>query len=62
MKKAIVIGGGIIGLCSAFYLVKEGYSVTVIEKEDVTTGASNINAGFIAPSHILSLASPGHDK
>ena len=59
MKKAIVIGGGIIGLCSAFYLVKEGYSVTVIEKEDVTTGASNINAGFIAPSHILSLASPG---
>lgn len=59
MKRVIVIGGGIIGLCSAYYLKKEGYSVTVIEKGDLTKGASNINAGFIAPSHILSLASPG---
>ncbi|MCM8567987.1 FAD-dependent oxidoreductase [Gramella jeungdoensis] len=59
LKKVIVIGGGIIGLCSAYYLLKEGYSVTVIEKEDLTKGASNINAGFIAPSHIISLASPG---
>lgn len=59
MKRVIVIGGGIIGLSSAYYLIKEGYAVTVIEKEDLTKGASNINAGFIAPSHILSLASPG---
>lgn len=59
MKKVVVIGGGIIGLCSAYYLSKEGYAVTVIDKEELSQGASNINAGYIAPSHILSLASPG---
>lgn len=55
----MIIGGGIIGLCSAYYLLKEGYKVTVIDKDDLTKGASNVNAGYIAPSHIISLASPG---
>lgn len=59
MKDVIVMGGGISGLCSAYYLVKEGFKVTVIDKGDLTQGASNINAGYIAPSHIISLASPG---
>src|SRR5680860_462349 len=59
MKKIVIIGGGISGLCSAYYLVKEGYEVTVIDKNDITTGASFINAGYIIPSHFISLASPG---
>ncbi|MEP6928891.1 MAG: FAD-dependent oxidoreductase, partial [Flavobacterium sp.] len=29
MKKVSIIGGGIIGLCSAYYLAKEGYEVVV---------------------------------
>ena len=58
-KSIIIIGGGIIGLCSAYYLQKEGYKVTVIDKSDFSSGASYINAGYITPSHIISLAAPG---
>ncbi len=59
MKKIIVIGGGITGLLSAYYLVKAGFEVRIIDKGDLASGASVINAGYIAPSHIISLASPG---
>lgn len=59
MKKVVIIGGGISGLSTAYFLNKEGYQVILIDKGDLTGGASNINAGFITPSHIFSLASPG---
>lgn len=58
-KKVVIIGGGIIGLCSAYYLKKEGHDVTVIDKSDFTSGASYVNAGYITPSHIISLSAPG---
>lgn len=59
MKHCIIIGGGIIGLCSAYYLQKEGHQVTVIDKSDFSSGASYVNAGYITPSHFISLAAPG---
>ncbi len=58
-KNIVVIGGGIIGLSTSYYLQKEGHQVTVIDKSDFTSGASYVNAGFITPSHIVSLAAPG---
>lgn len=58
-KSVIIIGGGIIGLCSAYYLQKEGHKVTVIDKSDYSSGASYVNAGYVAPSHIIPLAAPG---
>ncbi|MRH99279.1 FAD-dependent oxidoreductase [Kriegella sp. EG-1] len=58
-KNVIIIGGGIIGLCSAYFLLKEGHKVTVIDKSDISEGASFVNAGYITPSHIIPLASPG---
>lgn len=58
-KKTIIIGGGIIGLCSAYYLQKEGHEVIVIDKSDITKGASFVNAGYITPSHFIPLAAPG---
>jgi D-amino-acid dehydrogenase len=58
-KNIIIIGGGIVGLSSAYFLQKEGHQVTVIDKSDITSGASFVNAGFITPSHIIPLASPG---
>lgn len=59
MKKIIIIGGGIIGLCSAYYLQESGCSVTVIDKSTGSSGASFVNAGLLTPSHFLPLASPG---
>ncbi|AYN68309.1 FAD-dependent oxidoreductase [Euzebyella marina] len=58
-KQVVIIGGGIVGLSSAYYLQKEGYEVTVIDKTNMTSGASYVNAGFLTPSHIIPLASPG---
>ena len=58
-KDVIIIGGGIIGLCSAYYLHKEGHQVTIIDKSDISSGASFVNAGYITPSHFIPLASPG---
>ncbi len=54
-----IIGGGVIGLCCAYYLQKEGYEVTVIERDDITDGTSFGNAGYVSPSHFIPLASPG---
>jgi D-amino-acid dehydrogenase len=59
MKKVSIIGGGIIGLCSAYYLAKEGYEVVIFDKSDMTDGCSYGNAGMIVPSHIIPLAQPG---
>ena len=58
-KNITIIGGGVIGLCCAYYLQKVGYEVTVIEKGDICAGASFGNAGYISPSHFVPLASPG---
>ena len=58
-KKIIIVGGGIVGLSAAYFLSKEGHDVTVIDKSDITSGASFVNAGYITPSHIIPLASPG---
>ncbi len=58
--QVVIVGGGIIGLCSAYYAVKRGFAVTVIERE--VAGGDNCsmgNAGMIVPSHFTPLAAPG---
>jgi len=57
--KVTIIGGGVIGLCCAYYLNKEGYEVTVIDRNDITDGCSFGNMGYISPSHFIPIASPG---
>ncbi len=59
MSKVIVAGGGVIGLCTAYYLNKAGHEVTLIDKGDLKHGTSFGNAGYISPSHFIPLASPG---
>lgn len=58
-KQIVVIGGGIMGLCSAYYLYRDGHEVTVIDQSGMDAGASYVNAGFLTPSHIVPLAAPG---
>ncbi|MEL7118052.1 MAG: FAD-dependent oxidoreductase [Bacteroidota bacterium] len=53
-----IVGGGIIGLCTAFYLKKEGWEVTVFDKGDLSDGTSFGNAGMIVPSHFVPMATP----
>ena len=59
MKPTLIIGGGIVGLFSAYFLNKEGIEVTVIDRTDLKINCSTGNAGMIVPSHIIPLAAPG---
>jgi D-amino-acid dehydrogenase len=58
-KEVVIIGGGVIGLCCAYYLQKEGHSLTIIDRGDITSGTSFGNAGYVSPSHFIPLATPG---
>jgi D-amino-acid dehydrogenase len=59
MSNVGIIGGGIIGLSSAYYLNKSGHKVTLIDQGDLREGCSFGNAGMIVPSHFIPLATPG---
>ena len=59
-KPTVIIGGGIIGLFSAYYLVESGETnIVILDKSAGTEGCSFGNAGMIVPSHFIPLASPG---
>jgi len=57
--ETLVIGGGAIGVCCAYYLQGLGKNVTLVEKDDICAGSSYGNAGLIVPSHSIPLAAPG---
>lgn len=59
MKTVGIIGGGICGLFSAYYLSGEGHDVTILDSGSFEDGCSYGNAGMIVPSHIIPLAQPG---
>ena len=56
---AIVVGGGIIGLACAHYLLKNKLSVRMIEKDLIGSGASHGNCGLLHFSGVLPLCAPG---
>ena len=55
----VVIGAGIAGLASAYYLVRDGWEVKILEKNTLDNNCSYGNAGMIVPSHFTPLAAPG---
>ena len=59
MQKIIIVGGGVNGLCAAYYLQKGNHDVTIIDSGDITNNCSFGNMGFLSPSHFIPLASPG---
>ncbi len=50
-QHTIIVGGGVIGVCCAYYLAKRGSRVTVLERDQVGKAASFGNAGSITPDH-----------
>jgi len=59
-KRIVVIGGGIVGLCSALYASRRGHEVVVLDRRsDTYLGSSYGNAGLVSPSHFIPLAAPG---
>lgn len=54
-----VIGAGVIGLASAWYLLQSGRSVRVVDASSVGAGSSHGNCGTLTPSHAPPLAAPG---
>jgi len=57
-KRTIVVGGGVIGLCTAYYLARGGGEVLLLERDRIGAGASSGNAGAVAPGH-GPMAKPG---
>jgi D-amino-acid dehydrogenase len=57
--RVVVLGGGLIGLSSAWALLREGHEVTVVETGRTGDGASRGNAGWVCPSQVGPLAAPG---
>lgn len=57
-----VLGGGVVGGMSAWYLAERGFDVTVVEKDRFGVACSHGNCGYVAPSHILPLCKPGAVK
>ena len=59
-RHVAVIGGGIVGTCTAWYLGQHGFEVTVFERRDaVARETSWGNAGVVAPAYVMPWAAPG---
>lgn len=58
-EQVTVIGGGIIGVCSALWLQQSGASVTLVEQNAIGMGASYGNAGCFNPSSVVPVSMPG---
>ncbi len=58
-EQIVVIGGGVIGAMCAWYLTQAGRSVTVLDRGSFGGACSHGNCGFISPSHVLPLTTPG---
>jgi len=55
----IIIGGGIVGVSTAYALAKRGLRTTLIESGDLCDGSSYGNAGLICPCHSTPIPGPG---
>lgn len=59
-KSVIICGGGVIGLCCAYYLAREGWRVTLVERNaEGADSCAHGSAGYVSPSHVIPLAAPG---
>ncbi len=58
--RVLILGSGVVGTTSAYYLAREGFEVTVIDRQpDVAEETSHANAGQISPGYASPWAAPG---
>lgn len=58
-RSAVVIGAGVVGLSAAWFLQDRGVDVTVVDRDDVASGSSWGNAGWLSPGLSVPLPEPG---
>ena len=58
-KNIAIIGGGFIGLCSAYFLSGKGHQVTIVDKDIIGDACSLGNAGILVPSHFIPYVTAG---
>jgi D-amino-acid dehydrogenase len=58
-RSIVVIGGGAVGLISAYHLAREGAEVTVMDARQTGRGAAEVNAGWICPAEAAPVPGPG---
>jgi D-amino-acid dehydrogenase len=57
--RVVVVGAGVVGAASAYYLAKAGFAVTILDRAKFGAACSHANCGYVCPSHVLPLAVPG---
>lgn len=57
-RHVVVVGAGMVGLCTAWFLQERGATVTVIDRDGVAAGASWGNAGWVCPGLVSPLPEP----
>ena len=57
--RILIVGGGVIGVCTAYFLQKQGANVLILDKGNIGGGCSFGNGGLVVPSHSLPLCLPG---
>jgi D-amino-acid dehydrogenase len=57
-RSAVVVGAGIVGLSTAWFLQERGVEVTVVDRTGVAAGASRGNAGWVSPTLTIPLNDP----
>ncbi|MCP2254309.1 D-amino-acid dehydrogenase [Prauserella aidingensis] len=58
-RTAVVVGAGVVGLSTAWFLQEHGVEVTVVDRRGVAAGSSWGNAGWLSPGLALPLNDPG---
>jgi D-amino-acid dehydrogenase len=58
-ERVIIIGGGAVGVCCAYFLANSGFRVLLLEENEICSGCSYGNLGLLAASHCTPLASAG---
>ncbi len=62
-KSILIVGGGVIGLCIAYYARRKGHSITLLERNGPDRDMASLgNAGMVVPSHFVPLSTPANVK